>query len=44
MKAPNQVLAAQTDALGGDLRPGQVLPRPFPCPPESPSGPIGGRR
>jgi hypothetical protein len=42
MKPSKSVPAGETDALGGDLRPSEPLPRPIPSPPENPIGSIGG--
>ena len=44
MKPPNSVLAGETDALGGDLRPCARLPRPISYPPEPQIGQIAGPR
>jgi hypothetical protein len=34
MNTPNPTLAVETDALRGDLRPCETLPRPIPYPPK----------
>ena len=44
MNASNSLLAGDTDALGGDLRPGARLPRPIPCPETSVTTLIGRER
>ena len=41
MNAPNPTLAVETDALSGDLRPCETLPRPIPYPPSTRSGGSG---
>lgn len=44
MNALKPEFELETDALGGDLRPRERLPRPIPYPPEHQFRPIGGTR
>jgi hypothetical protein len=44
MNSANPALAAETDALRGDLRPAKHSPRPIPWPQTGPRTQIEGRR
>jgi hypothetical protein len=44
MNTPNPALAGGTDALRGDLRPSETVPRPVPYPPKHQIRRIGGKR